>query len=533
MAISAAMRGVALAAVLTAMGAAGGAVAQPARGPDPTQPVWDRSIADIQAEMAAGRITSEALVRVYLDRIAELDRAGPGLHAVLALNPTALADARALDDERRSSGARGPLHGVPILIKDSIETLDPVPTTAGSEALAGNLTLKDAFLVARLRAAGAVILGKANLSEWSNHRSTHAISGWSALGGLTRNPYVLDRSACGSSSGSAVGVAAGLAAGAVGAETDGSIVCPSAMNGVAGLKPTLGLVSRARMIPIGHSQDTAGPIGRNVSDLAVLLTAMAGGDPADPVTAGAGGHVQDYTKALRLDGLRGRRIGVLRFEAGRRPEVDAAFGAALAVLRAAGATLVEVALPDGGRIGKAEGLVLDTEFHAEIDAYLAKAPAAVGPRSLADLIAFNAGHPRELALFGQEGFEQSARTAPVSDAAYLAAREQAGRLAGPEGLDRVLAASRLDALVAPTTGAAWRIDTVEGDHFPGSFSGFPAVAGYPHLTVPMGFYRDLPLGISFIGTAWSEPSLLAMGYAYEQRAHARRPPLFLPTEAGE
>jgi len=529
MAIRAVLSSVTIAVLL----AAGPALAQPAAAPEQPTPIWDRSVADLQGEMSAGRLTSEALVRIYLDRIRRIDQAGPQLHAVLALNPDAIADARALDQERRLKGPRGPLHGIPILLKDNIETADPIPTTAGSDALAHNLTLRDSFLAARLRAAGAVILGKTNLSEWANFRSSHSISGWSATGGLTRNPYVLDRNACGSSSGSGVAASAGLAAATVGSETDGSITCPAAMDGVVGLKPTMGLISRTHVVPLSHSQDTAGPIGRNVADVAALLTVMAGYDPADPVTQGAQAHVQDYVAALRLDGLKGKRIGVLRLEPGQRPPVDAVFDAALEVLREAGATLVEVSLPDGEQLGKDEGLVLDSDFRADIAAYLAHDPAAVGPRNLDDLIAFNAHDPRELSLFGQDIFERAAKAAPLDDPKYLAALAESKRLAGPEGLDKLLLANNLDALVAPTTVAAWRIDIVDGDNSPAASTTFPAVAGYPHLTVPMGFYKGLPLGVSFIGTAWSEPALLAMGYAYEQRAHARRPPHYLPAEAGE
>jgi amidase len=512
-----------LAGLLAALALVAEAQARPAA-------VTGLSIEQIQARMSAGRLTSEQLVRAYLDRIARLN---PRLRAVIAVNPQALKDARALDRERRANGPRGPLHGVPVLLKDNIESADPMPTTAGSRALRDNLTGRDAFLAARLRAAGAVILGKANLSEWANFRSEHSVSGWSAVGGLVRNPYVLDRSACGSSSGSAAAVAAELAAAAVGTETDGSLTCPGSMDGIVALKPTLGLVSRSRIVPIAHSQDTAGPMGRSVADVALLLAAMAGSDPADPATAEADAHKADYVRVLTPDALKGSRIGVLRFEAGRRPETDPVFERALAVLRAAGAILVEVKGPPREQIGKDEQLVLRAEFKADLARYLADAPPAVKARSLEDVIAFDRADPVELSLFGQDNFEEAAKAPGLDDPAYRAALGESKRLAGPEGIDRLLKADRLDALVAPTTGPAWRIDLLLGDHYPGGFSGLAAVAGYPHLTVPMGRIRELPVGLSFIGPAWSDAELLALGYAFEQRARARRPPRFLRSLPGE
>jgi len=479
----------------------------------PLTPAPDRaSIGELQAAMTDGRLTSEALVRFYLRRIARLDRGRNGLYAIIALNPDALAQARALDAERRTKGPRGPLHGVPILVKDNIETREALPTTAGSLALAHNITRQDAPIVARLRAAGAVILGKTNLSEWANYRSDHSISGWSAVGGLVKNPYALDRSACGSSSGSAAAVAAGLAAAAIGTETDGSVTCPSSMVGLVGLKPTLGRLPAARIVPIAHSQDTPGPMTRRVADAALLFEVMAGGARA-PADAS----------------LHGRRLGVLRFPAGAEPEIDPVYEAALARLRTAGAVLVEVALPDDGPVGHAEGIVLSTEFKADINAYLASAPAAVASRSLADLIAFNSAHPQETVLFGQDIFLKAEQTKGLSDPAYQTALSDSKRLAGREGIDKLMAENHLDALVAPTAGAAWRIDLIDGDHSPNSFTTFPAVAGYPHLTVPMGQVKGMPVGLSFIASAGQDERVLALGEAFERTGAGFVPPTFAPS----
>ncbi len=491
-------------ALLAVLAAAGPGQARPLRL-DPAR----ASIAQLQQAMDRGRLTAEALTRFYLARIARLDRAGPGLHAVIALNPDALAEARALDRERKVQGPRGPLHGIPILVKDNIETADPTPTTAGSLALAANISGQDAPVIARLRAAGAVILGKTNLSEWANFRSAHSISGWTAVGGLVKNPYALDRSACGSSSGSAAAVAAGLAAAAVGTETDGSVTCPSSMAGLVGLKPTHGVLSTARIVPISHSQDTPGPMARSVADAALLFEIMAG----QPVAAPAGS-------------LAGVRLGVLRFPSGVEPEVVPLYAAALDRLKAAGATLVEVAMPDESVIDRDEGVVLDTEFKADIAAYLAAAPTAVKTRSLADLIAFDAATPAEMALFGQDIFLDAEKTKGLDDPAYKAALVESERLAGPEGVDKVLAANRLDALVAPTTGPAWRIDLIDGDHSPASSTTYPAVAGYPHLTVPMGLVKGLPAGLSFIGTKGADVRLLALGAAFERTGPGFSPPTF-------
>lgn len=494
----------------------------------PHEDLQGRPIAQLQAALESGAITSEALVRQALARIEALDRRGPALGAVISLNPQALEQAKALDRERAERGARGPLHGIPILIKDNIETADPIATTAGSLALAHNVTARDAPIVANLRTAGAVVLGKANLSEWANFRSEHSISGWSAVGGFTKNPHVLDRSPCGSSSGSAVAVAAGYVPASVGTETDGSITCPAAMSGVVGLKPTLGLLSARHIVPIAHSQDTAGPFGTNVHDVTVMLDAMVGSTPACQSKLPACRR-DDYIGALAADALQGKRIGVLHFEHPRQPQIGPIYERALEILRAAGARLVDVREPDMKRIYAAEDIVLHVEFKTDLNAYLRTLPESVAPRSLTDLIAFNAAEPRELRWFGQEIFVKSNATEGLDDEVYLEALAASKLAAGPHGIDRLLAEHELDLLVAPTTGTAWRIDLVNGDHFPGSFSTLPAVAGYPHLTVPMGDVQGLPLGISFIGPAWSEATLLAAGFAFELRAE--RPPkaAFVPS----
>ncbi|WP_375381705.1 amidase [uncultured Sphingomonas sp.] len=494
-----------------------------------TVPVEERSIDDLQAAMTAGKASSVDLVQAYLARIAAMDRKGPTLRAVIALNPDALAQAKALDAERKAGHVRGPLHGVPILIKDNIETLDPVATTAGSLALKDNVTRRDAPVVARLRAAGAVILGKTNLSEWANIRSTRSMSGWSAVGGLVRNPYALDRTACGSSSGSGAAVAASFAGAAVGTETDGSVVCPSSINGLVGLKPTIGLVSRTHVVPISHSQDTPGPMARSVRDVAEMFGAMVAADPADPATAGAGAYAHDYAAGLSVGALKGIRVGVIRPE--MSPALAAVYDKALGVLRAAGAELVEVTPPKPEGIGAAEHLVLATELKADLDTYLATTPPAVTARTLDQVIAFDtANAATEMPFFGQELFEESVKTKGLTDPAYLAARAKSQRLAGRDGIDAMLAKANVVLLVEPTYDAAWLSDPVHGDQYYGpSSSELPAVAGYPNLTVPMGLIRGLPAGLSFISTAHTEATLLGAGYAYEQRAHARTAPRYLPT----
>jgi len=494
----------------------------------------ERSIAELSDEMSAGRLTSERLVRDYLARIEAVDRSGPTLRSVIAVNPDAVAQARALDAERRTKGPRGPLHGVPVLIKDNIETADPMPTTAGSLALKDNVAGRDAPLVARLRAAGAVVLGKTNLSEWANFRDSNSTSGWSAVGGLVRNPHALDRNGCGSSTGSGVAVAANLAAAAVGTETDGSVTCPASANGVVGFKPTVGLVSRTHVVPISASQDTAGPMARGVRDAAILLAAMAGTDPADLATAEADRRKVDYVAALRPDALRGKRVGVLRYRTGNSKAVDALFETALATLRENGAELVDIEESGVPReLGGREFTVLLTEFKAGIDAYLATTPATVKTRTLADLIAFNdANAAAEMPLFGQDIFTDAQATKGLRDPDYLKARDAAKRMAGPDGIDRLLRDNKVSILVAPTMGPAWMTDLVNGDQYGGgSSSQLPAVSGYPHLTVPMGYAKGLPVGLSFIGTAWSDGDLLAAGHVYERAAKLRRPPAFVVRSA--
>ena len=486
-------------------------------------PYGEADIAQLQAAMARGETSSRHLVDAYLQRIEALDRNGPRLGAIIELDPQAGAEADARDAERRAGRLRGPLHGIPLLLKDTIDAT-PMATSAGSLALADFRPAQDAFLVRRLREAGAVVLGKTNLSEWANFRSTRSISGWSSRGGQTRNPYALDRSPCGSSSGTAVAVATNLATAGIGTETDGSILCPAAVNGVVGFKPTVGLVSRDGILPISHSQDTAGPMARSVTDAALLLSAIAGRDPADPATAdGSSLLAPDYAERLHADALRGVRIGVLREATGISPEVDAATGQAIATLRAAGATVVDAAIPTAGQWEDDERELLLFEFKAGLERYLQQRGAPL--TTLAALIEYNRAHAAQtMPLFGQELFEEAAARGGLNDPGYIAARMRARRLAGPEGIDAALRAQRLDVLVAPTTGVAWRIDPAHGDRFPGAGYGAAAVAGYPALTVPMGQAGGLPLGLSFIGTAWSDARVLQYGYAYEQLTQARRPP---------
>jgi amidase len=452
---------------------------------------------------------AEANVRAALDRIARID---PQLHSVIAVDPTAIDQARRVD----SSNLRGPLAGQPILIKDNIELAGPLPTTAGSLALANNVTNRDAPLVARLRAAGAIIIGKTNLSEWANIRSTHSISGWSAVGGQTHNPWALDRNACGSSSGSGAAVAAGLVRMAIGTETDGSVTCPASINGIVGLKPTVGLVSRTFVVPISHSQDTPGPIAASVLETAQLLTAIAGSDPADPATHDADKHRRDYASGLDANSLKGKRIGVLRFAS--IPQLDPVLETALTLLREKGAILVDIKKFDDRAIGQNEGIVLNTELKADMAKYLQDDPAQIGVRSLKDLIAFDRAHEQqEMALFGQEQFEKAEKTKGLADPAYKKARAVSFQAAGPNGIDKLLKDNNVIALVGPTVAPAWKIDAVNGDSFGGGGAGsLAAVAGYPHLTVPMGLIKGLPVGLSFMGPKWSEQLLLNLGYAYEQ-----------------
>lgn len=487
--------------------------------------VEEKTVAQLQDDLAAGRISSEQLVTLYRDRIAALDARGPTLRSVIAVNPRATDDAKALDLERARGQVRGPLHGIPVLLKDNIESADPLPATAGSLALAQNVTGRDAPIVAQLRAAGAIVLGKSNLSEWANIRSSYATSGWSAVGGLTKNPYALDRNPCGSSSGSAVAVAANLAALAIGTETDGSITCPASMVSIVGLKPTLGLVSRARIVPITSAQDTAGPMTRTVADAALLLRAIAGHDEADAATRDADAHVSDYAAALKDATLSGRKLGVMKFQMGYLPDVDALFDAALSELRSAGAEIEVIETFDGlEAIKQTELTVMLTDLRSELNAYLATTPSAVKTRTLADLIAFNrANAGTELPYFGQDLFLRAEATANHDPVEYAKLRER-NRKAAADGLDDLVSKHGLDALIAPTLSPAWTTDLVNGDHVLGGATLLPAVAGYPHLTVPMGQVSGLPVGLSFIGPAWSEAKLLALGHAYEQRTRLRRKP---------
>jgi amidase len=514
-------------------GRADGPPARPPAGP--AFELEEATIADLQAHMAAGRMTSAAICAAYLARIEAVDRSGPTLRSVIELNPDALGIAERLDAERTAGEVRGPLHGIPVLIKDNIATHDRMSTTAGSLALDGVIAPRDAFLVERLRAAGAVILGKTNLSEWANFRSSQSSSGWSGRGGQCRNPYALDRNPCGSSSGTGAAVSANLAAIGIGTETDGSIVCPSNANSLVGLKPTVGLVSRSGIIPISHTQDTAGPMCRTVTDAAILLSVIAREDPQDAATGrrtdGPAGTI-DYTTLLDPNGLKGARIGVARKDVwGYSPEGDRVCEQALEVLRDVGAVLVDPAdIPHLGDYDAAEFDVLLYEFKADLNAYLAAWAPGAPARTLADLIAFNEREKaRELLYFGQELFERAEAKGPLTDQAYLEAIELCHRLARVEGLDPVFAEHRLDAIVAPTGGPPWPTDLVNGDHFLGASSTPGAVSGYPHLSVPAGYVFGLPVGLTFIGRPWTEGTLLKLAFAYEQAAQPRKAPRFLPT----
>jgi len=492
----------------------------------------EATVADLQAGMRSGRYTARTLCEYYLGRIEDLDGRGPALHSVIEVNPDAPRIAQELDAERKAKGPRGPLHGIPVLVKDNVATADRMATTAGSLALLGAKPPVDAFVVQRLRAAGAVLLGKANLSEWANFRSSNSSSGWSARGGQCRNPYALDRSPCGSSSGTAAGIAANFAAVGVGTETDGSIVCPSSACSLVGIKPTLGLVSRSGIVPIAHSQDTAGPMARTVSDAAILLGALAGADARDAATAAAPPSVPDYTRFLDPKGLEGARIGVARTKLfGYHLATDAVVNRALELMRHAGAVIVDPAdIPHLGEYDDAELTVLLYEFKADLNRYLAEFAPGAAVKTLQDVIDFNErNRDREMPYFGQDLFVKAQEKGPLTDQAYRDALDKCGKLGREEGLKAVLQQHKLDAVVAPTGNPAWPIDFIDGDHFLGGSSTPAAVAGFPHVTVPAGYVLGLPVGLSFIGAPWSEGTLVKLAYAYEQASALRRPPRFLPT----
>jgi amidase len=497
----------------------------------PTFEFDEITIAELQESMKSGKHTARSIAEKYLERIDAVDKHGPAVNSVIETNPDALAIAEALDKERKEKGPRGPLHGIPILIKDNIDTHDRMMTTAGSLALLGSIAPKDSFVAKKLREAGAVILGKTNLSEWANIRSSHSSSGWSGRGGQTKNPYALDRNPCGSSSGSGAAASANLCAGAIGTETDGSIVCPSSANGLAGIKPTVGLVSRTGIIPISHTQDGAGPMCRNMSDAAAILGALTGVDPDDVATAASKGKfLTDYTPFLKSDGLKGARIGVLRKSFGFNPKVDKVMEESLDVLKKQGATLVDpVALESLEKVRESEFMCFMYELKADLNAYLARLGPNAPVKTLKDIIEFNEkNREKEMPFFGQEFFLQAQEKGPLTTKEYVDAIEKNHRLAREEGIDLVMDKFKLDAIVGPTGGPAWLTDHINGDSFGGGTSQPAAVAGYPDITVVAGYISGLPVGISFFGRAWSEPVLIKLAYAFEQAIKVRKAPRFLP-----
>ncbi len=492
----------------------------------------EKTIAELQEGMKSGGLTARSIAEKYISRIAAIDKQGPHLNSVIEINPDALNNADALDNERKTKGARGPLHGIPVLIKDNIDTKDRMSTTAGSLALEGSIAQSDAFIVQKLRDAGAVILGKTNLSEWANFRSTRSSSGWSSRGGLTRNPYALDRNPCGSSSGSGVAVSANLCSVAIGTETDGSIVCPATTNGIVGIKPTLGLVSRSGIIPIAHSQDTAGPMARTVADAAILLGVIAGVDSRDPITLESNSKsFTDYSRFLDTNGLQGARIGVARKFFGFNNEVDRLMNSAIEAMKRSGATVIDpVDLAQSKEYEESELEVLLYEFKHDLNKYLSELGPNARFRSLKEIIEFNEkNRDRVMPYFDQELFLKAEAKGPLTSPDYVKALEKNHRLSRKQGIDAVITKDRLDAIVAPTGGPSWTTDLVNGDHFSGGSSTPAAVAGYPSITVPAGFIHGLPVGISYIGPAYSEPTLIKLAYAFEQATKHRRAPGFLPT----
>ncbi len=497
-------------------------------------PEW--TITELQERMESGELTARRLAELYLERISEIDKEGPYLNSVIELNPEALEIADTLDEERQAGKTRSPLHGIPILIKDNIDTHDRMQTTAGSLALEGHIAVKDAFIVRQLRKAGALILGKTNLSEWANFRGKHSVSGWSSRGGLTRNPYALDRSACGSSSGSGAAVAANLCAAAVGTETDGSIICPAQTNGIVGIKPTLGLLSRSGIIPIAHSQDTPGPMARTVADAALLLGAMTGIDERDAATKLAVSRKRsfsNYAKFLDREGLQGARIGVARNMAGVNPKVLKIFEHCIEVMKHLGAVIVDPAdVPNFDKFSKTELEVLHYEFKADLNKYLRSLDGNVRVHSLEDVIRFNEENSRRvMPYFGQEAMLDSQKTRSLRDKKYRDALAKNLRLTRKEGIDAAMHKHKLDALIVPTGGPAWLIDLIDGDsnNWDMESTSPAAVAGYPHITVPAGYIFGLPVGISFFAQAWQEPDLIKFAYAFEQATQFRRQPRYLPT----
>ena len=492
----------------------------------------ESTITELQDGLKAGKYSSRSLVEKYLERINEVDKKGPGLNSIIEMNPEAEAIASSLDRERKEKGARGPLHGIPLLIKDNIDTADRMMTTAGSLALVGSKPQQDSFVAKKLREAGAIIIGKTNLSEWANFRSNHSSSGWSGRGGQTKNAYVLDRNPCGSSSGSGAAAAANLCAAAIGTETDGSVVCPSSANSLVGIKPTVGLVGRSGIIPISHSQDTAGPMARSVADAAILLGALTGIDPRDPATkASQGKSFTDYTQFLDRNGLKGVRLGVVRKNFGFNDHVDKLLNDLLAEIKKLGAVVVDPAeIPSAGKFDDSELEVLLYEFKADLNTYLAGLGPQAPVHSLKEIIAFNErNRDKEMPFFGQDLFTKAEEKGPLTSKKYLQALSKNHLLTRTQGIDLVMSKNRLDALVAPTGGPAWPTDWINGDHFTGGYSSASAVAGYPHITVPAGYVFGLPVGISFFAGAHSEPKLIKIAYAFEQATKARRAPKFLPT----